>query len=1190
MIQKYFVKFAPAMLIGLLAILAMPGFSRAQDTGYISGTVTDKTGAAVANAEVVIVSVGENLTRNTTTNSDGAYVGSALPSGTYNIVVTAAGFQKYQAKGVVLPVAQKLRIDIVLTVGALSEEITVSGESVAQVETQSSDISATITGKQVNELELNGRNFTQLVTLSPGVVSQTGQDEGTVGVNGNVSYSINGGRTEYNNWEIDGGDNMDNGSNSTLNVYPNIEAIAEFKVLTSNYGAQYGRNASGTIEVETKSGTNSFHGSAFEYLRNDMFNARPWESGADPTHPNPPYKKHDFGYTVGGPIFIPHVYNPAKKKTFFFFSEEWRREKNPHNYNVKVPSDAERGGNFSDLCPATPTFLVADFNNCPFQTSDGTTATAFPGNIVPVDPNAQYLLAVLPQANGTNNGFPTYTNSTSLPTTWREELIRVDHNITDNYRLTFRYIHDSWKTIVPGPLWGAGTSSFPNVQTGFAGPGTSFVARLTANITPSLLNEFVASYTADHIILTAIGPVGLPSGFTMGSLFPNGFEGKLPAFSFSGNSAYGGIADGSDQGNTVGVDTGYFPWKNANPTYTYRDNLTKIAGNHTMTIGAYAVFAQKNQENSLNQQGILSFDSSSATSSGNSFADLLIGNIGSYSQAASQLIFYDRYKILEPYFQDDWRVTKRFTLNLGLRWSLFGRYQERYNTEFGFAPGQFSQATALGVSPDDGSLIDPNTGNPIAAGDPRIFNGFIQCGVGGAPRGCLKNKLMNPAPRIGFAFDPHGNGKMAIRGGYGIFFEHENGNEANAEVLQQGASPLILLATQSNIPGYGAVGGAAGGPSPQFPLSPFSIPDKAEWPYVQQWNLDVQTELPGHFVASVAYVGSKGTHLTLQRDLNQLHPVPSSENPFAPGQPITDADCNFPTVGANGFPDSATLGNGTPVPAAAVPNLYTACGNSADPFRPFAGYTTINRIETSANSIYNALQVSVRRTVGALNVSLAYTYSHSIDDSSDRSDGGFVDSYDPGRTRASSNFDMRHNFVASYVYNLPFFRGAGFVHTVLGGWQVSGITTIQSGTPVTITNGTAFGDNAGVGNGLGTGSFPDLVGNASSITAADRAAGAGITGPLRYSPSAYALPTGLTFGDSGRNTLNLPGRVNFDAGLFKRFQIKERAAFEFRWEVFNLFNHTQFNAMDTGFGDNSFLHLTGAHAPRRMQLGLRFQF
>jgi hypothetical protein len=1170
MLQRLLEHPSALSIAAVLILFFIPLAARAQDTGYISGTVTDKTGAAVANAKVVITSTGENLTRDTTTNSDGAYVGSALPAGTYDILVTAAGFQKYQAKGVVLPVAEKMRVDITLTVGAVSEEVVVSGESVAQVETQSSDISSTITGKQVNELELNGRNFTQLVTLVPGVVSQTGQDEGTVGVNGNVSYSINGGRTEYNNWEIDGGDNMDNGSNSTLNVYPNIEAIAEFKVLTSNYGAQYGRNASGTIEVETKSGTNSFHGSAFEYLRNDMFNARPWESGADPTHPNPPYKKHDFGYTVGGPVFIPHFYNTNKKKTFFFFSEEWRREKNPHQYNVKVPSAAERSGNFSDLCPGV---------DCPHDAN----GNPFPGNIVPVDPNAALLLTVLPQANGTNNGFPTFTDSVSLPTTWREELVRVDHNITDNYRLTFRYIHDSWQTITPGPLWGAGTSSFPNVQTGFAGPGTSFVARLTANITPSLLNEFVASYTADHIILTAIGPVGLPTGFTMGSLFANGFEGKLPAFSFGGNSAYGGIADGTDQGNTVGVDTGYFPWKNANPTYTYRDNITKIAGNHTLTIGAYFVAAQKNQENSLNQQGILTFDAGSANNSGNSFADLLMGNIASYSQAKNQLIFYDRYKILEPYFQDDWRMTKKFTLNLGLRWSLFGRYQERYNQEYGFSPAHFSAADALAVDPNSGQLVDPTTGAPVVDGDPRIFNGFIQCGTGGAPIGCLKNKWINPAPRLGFAWDPRGNGKMAVRGGYGIFFEHENGNEANAEVLQQGASPIVLLASQSNILGYENVGSAAAGPSPQFPLSPFSIPDTAQWPYVQQWNLDVQRELPGQFIMSVAYVGSKGTHLTLQRDLNQLHAVPASENPFVPGQPITDADCSAAAA-------TDTLANGTPLSGTAFQNLSVACGNSADPFRPFTGYSTINRIETSANSIYNALQVSVRRTVGAFSLSLAYTYSHSIDDSSDRSDTTFVDSYDPERTRASSNFDMRHNFVASYVYNLPFFKGAGFTHTLLGGWQLSGITTIQSGTPVTITNGTTYGDNAGVGNGLGSGSFPDLVGNPRAVTAAEQAAAAGVTGPLFYNPAAYALPTGLTFGDSGRNTLNLPDRVNFDLGTFKRFQIKERAAFEFRWEIFNVFNHTEFDAIDTTFGSDSFLHLTGAHAPRRMQFGLRFQF
>jgi len=281
-----FVKILPkaARWLGcaMLAVLCTAFVARAQDTGYISGTVTDKSGAAVAGVEVVISSTNGSATHSTTTNGDGAYVVAGLPGGSYDITVIAKGFSKYLAKNVVLDVAAKIRVDIQLTVGAVTEEVVVTGESVAQVETQSSALGDAITGKQVQQLELNGRNFTQLATLAPGVVNETGQDEGKVGVAGNVAFSMNGGRTEYNNWELDGGDNMDNGSNSTLNVYPNIEAIAEFKVLTSNYGAQYGRNGSGTVEVETKSGGQSFHGSAFEYLRNDFFNAKPWESGGEP--------------------------------------------------------------------------------------------------------------------------------------------------------------------------------------------------------------------------------------------------------------------------------------------------------------------------------------------------------------------------------------------------------------------------------------------------------------------------------------------------------------------------------------------------------------------------------------------------------------------------------------------------------------------------------------------------------------------------------------------------------------------------------------------------------------------------------------------------------------------------------------------------------------------------------------------
>jgi hypothetical protein len=1164
--------------MGLLKILALavlcavvPMIAAAQDTGYISGTVTDKSGAAVAGADVTLKNLAGSLTRSTATNTDGAYVLSGLPGDTYDLVVTSKGFQKFTAQKVVLQVAEKARIDIQLTVGAVSEEIVVTGESVAQVETTSSEISSTITGKQIDNLVLNGRNFTQLVTLSTGVVNQTGQDEGTVGVYGNVAYSMNGGRTEYNNWELDGGDNMDNGSNSTLNVYPNPEAIAEFKVLTSNYGAQYGRNGSGTVEVETKSGGATFHGSAFEYLRNDFFNANNFFDNSA-GNPRPPYKKHDYGYTIGGPVYIPNHYNSDKKKTFFFFSEEWRKEKNPSTIPLQnVPSDAERNGNFSDLCSPTPGVIDStNFPDCPVNPATG---QRFAGDSVTPTAVGTALLALIPSANNTLGGFPAFSQTVSTPTNWREELVRIDHNITDNYRLTFRYIHDSWNTVVPNPLWGAGTSDFQNIQTSFVGPGTSFVARLNANITPTLLNEFVASYTADHITLTALNNPPLPAGFAMGAIFNNGFGGKLPAINLAGNTAYDGGANGA-----LAQDTGYFPWTNANPTYTYRDNVTKILGTHTLQFGAYAAFAQKNEENSPNVQGILNFTTSSSVSTGNTLADMLLGNIASYKQWNTIAKYYNRYKIVEPYFQDDWRVNKNLTLNLGVRVSLYGTYRERYKQAFNLDYTKFDPNQAP-VFQADGSFV-PGVGNPLngvvqcgGSGGPATLPGFGTVNIGGnSNAGCLKGHIFNPAPRLGFAFDPKGDGKLAIRGGYGIFYEHTNGNEGNTESLE-GSAPLVLTATQSNISGYGNIGGS-GAELPFFPLSLVSIPNKAVWPYMQQWNLNVQKELPSHIVLSVSYVGSKGTHLTLLSDGNQIIPTPASENPFAPGQPITGADCST-------FNSDGTLENGTPVTGQAINNLSVACGATADFFRThLPGYSSISQLRNEANSVYHALQVSAQRHVGDLTLSLAYTYSHSIDDSSDRSDTAFVNAYDFASNRASSNFDLRHNFTLSYVYGLPFFKGSGIAHAILGGWQISGITTAQTGTPFSVTNGTDFGDNAGVGNGFGTGSRPDLVGDPHS----------GGTYLQPFNPDAYALPTGLTFGNVGRNTLYLPGRLNFDVGVFKRFTITERTGVDFRWENFNFFNHTQFNGISSSFGASDFLQLNSAHAPRRMQFGLRFYF
>jgi hypothetical protein len=1149
----------------------------AQDTGSITGTVKDASGASIANADVQVASPDHGIDRHTVTNSQGDYNESGLPGATYNVIVTAPGFKKYQAKGVRLDVAEKARVDVALQVGATTTEIIVQGESVAQVETQSSELSGTVTGKEISQLELNGRNFTQLVTLAPGVSNQTGQDEGTVGVYGNVSYSMNGGRVEYNNWELDGGDNMDNGSNSTLNVYPSIDAIAEFKVLTSNYGAQYGRNGSGTVEVETKSGTNRFHGDAYEFLRNDAFNSPAWfQNGVVPE-----YKKNDYGYTIGGPIYIPGHYNKDKQKTFFFWSQEWRKDIVPgQTFNQPVPSLAERSGDFTDVCPGP---------DCPTVGADLTALPAFTANKA----TAQALLLMIPAPTGAGAATcvpggaanPCFFNSSPAQTTnWREELIRVDHNFSDKIRATFRYIHDSWQTQTAIPLW-TNQGSFPTIGTAFKGPGVSLVARLTATASPTLLNEFVFSYTVDHIILNDTGNWQRPSGFSSGftDLFPGNGGGVLPGINLVDPAGvYGGF----------GEDAGYIPngIYNSNPTYTYRDNVTKIVGKHNLQMGIYMAFAQKNEFGGElgagSYPGYLTFDpTNDKNTTGNPFADLLLGNIYSFGQQDHLLKYYNRYKLFEPYFQDDWRIADRLTLNLGVRISGYETYREKQKQAFNFDPAHYV-AGQTSVNQDD--TVNFLTVNGLTPSVSNLPNGMVQCGVtAGVPDGCMKSHWFNPAPRIGFAWDPWGNGKWAIRGGYGIFFEHTNGNEANTESLEN-SPPLATAVNQTQIIGYTNIGGGGGS---QFPLNVNNIPDKVTWPYMQQWHLDVQHDLAHNTVGTVSYVGSKGTHLTRQSDLNQLLPTPLSQNPYQPGEAIGANDCGS-KFDTNGVPTSATTPSGAPVPygglgvmSPAVNLGVAACNTLADPFRPYAGYGTITKLELESSSIYHALQASLRRSVGQLTLNVAYTWSHSIDDSSDRGDGTLVNSYDFTSNRASSTFDERHIFNLSYVWDAPFFRGKGIGHAVLGGWQFSGIVGISTGTPFSVLYST---DNAGVANGVGSSSRADIVGDPN--TGFSRTNGPDL-GPLWYNPAAFAAPRGLTFGNSGRDSLRNPRRTNFDMALFKHFPIRESLAFEFRAEAFNVFNHTEWNGFaSTTQTDNNFLYINGVHNARILQLALKFIF
>jgi hypothetical protein len=1216
----------------------------------------------------------------------------------------------------------------------------VTANAVTQVHIDNAEISGTITGREVTGLQLNGRNFSQLIALAPGVSNQTGQDEAKVGMAGSVSYSVNGGRTEYNSFQVDGTETLNVGINkdhTSLIVTPSIDAIQEIKVLTSNYGAEYPSTGSGTTIVTTKSGTDQYHGNLYYFLRNEMFNAKGY---FDVGNRAPLYRRNDFGGTIGGPLSIPHIYD-AKGKTHFFFSEEFRIEKTPTAYRQAVPSFAERSGIFNDVCPAyTPngTFSRTQFPDCPSEGVNGNNGqlNLFSANVVngagsPLNRNATAILGtgVIPYPNATSGCNSTigscYNVDVSLPTSWREELFRIDHTLNEKTQLSFRYIHDEWNETAPVPQYGFLQNSFPTIENDFYGPGTALAARLTHTFSSTLLNEFVVGYTNSHLTLTdkpgmdvtiqrpaaldapCAGDTSNPQvpQCPIGSIFANGSAGtdgvaKIPGISIAGNNAaYGGFG--------FNVDPGYMPWEHSNPIYSFSDNITKILGKHNLQFGVQWISYQRNQTNGPigaatgDTQGILTFSNVKGgnSSTGNSFADFLYHSATDLNpgQPASQGVFHDavasfqqdsgqaryrqRYQIVEPYIQDDFKLTSRLTINAGVRFSLFGTFHEIDGDAYNWVPSAFSSKIASSLSIDYntpgggrsyGGLIDSASHNPIqinqtnpssSADIGRITNGIVQCGANGVPSSCMSGHLFNPAPRVGLAWDALGNGKMAVRAGYGMFYEHGTADEANTGSLE-GSAPLILDMTQNNPVSWSSIGGGDA-----FPINVTAIPTKAVWPYVQQWSLSLERELPKSMLATFGYVGSKGTHLTAERQINQLPPLSGSANPFGPHEPLHSTgpdgypygDCAF---ALNSPQNPSRLENGTPVNSSSpfYTNLAAACFGAPgvglpDPntYRPYFGLGQIFSLENTGTSSYNSFQTTLRRTAGPLNFGVAYTYSHSFDDTSDRSDATFVNSYDLKSNKASSNFDQRHLLHISYIYELPLLRffdaflhsvdsdpgndvskpsdpntlkkawqGSNVVSSVLGGWELSGITLFESGIPFTVVNGGSPAgvstlDNAGVANGTGAGSYPDWSGISPHSPKPVGGSNSESVGPLLLNPGAFVAPRGLTFGNAGRNSLNNPRRWNTDAALAKHFATPFKTNLEFRAEAFNIFNVTQFRIYDPTLGNqaqntascyaqagayysaaggdgtncltgSSFLHPVDAHRPRTIQFGLKLAF
>ncbi len=1311
------------------------------------GLTTDQTGAVIAGGTATVAFPGGKA-NTVTANGQGLYVLNGLAPGQYHLKVMAAGFAPFETD-ITLASDQALQLDATLLPPSSVTNVDVTATTGAEVKTDTAQIEGTITEKEVLKTGLNGRNFTQLIALAPGVSNQTGQDEAMVGLKGSVKYSVNGGRVEYNNFDVDGGDVLNaglNGAESTLMVYPSLDAISEVKVLTSNYGAMYGRTASGTVLVTTKSGLPKYHGGLYDFVRNEFFNARNY---FDLTKKAPLYRRQDFGGTLGGPIY--------KDKTFFFWSEEFRLEKTPQEFSQAVPSAAERGigvtncssvsllsspcADFSDVCPLPSTTQVtidrALYPDCPAVKSG---PTAYASNLVPINATTQAFLATgmvpLPNSTGGCNSslantinfatqqpnVPCYNAVISPSTYWREELFRVDHNFTQNLRLSFRYIHDTWNTTVLTPQWGYIVNSFPTVQNKLNGPGTSMVARFDSN-SSTLLNDLVVSYVDAHINITDISGPGAnlapipscgssnPTG-CMNYLFDNGAGGKPPGLIFSGtNAQYGGSG--------FQVDPSYAPWEHTNPTYGLGDNVTKQIGGlttgHQLQFGIQVTDAQRRENNAAigsatgDLQGLLSFSNQNSFSTGNAFADFLVtgspsgfgsGGIKSYQQDSAQLKYYNNYWVAEPYVQDDWHMSRRLTLNLGLRLSLFQNFHEKNLNAYNWEAGAFQTSNTTGITiagPGSGAVgylaYTGSSQKPVpftwnGGSLPAVLtNGLVQCGKNGIPASCASSHTFNPAPRIGFAWDPKGDGKSSIRGGYGVFFEHGTPKEANTGSLEGGA-PLVLTMTQPFPGSFGAIGLGCNNAQTcssnvpvAFPFDVTSIPTKTVWPYVQQWSLSLQQQLPKDMVATVAYVGSKGTHLTALLQINQL-PVPPTGadtgifpdgNPFNAHQPITTSECNI-SAGAPYIINQIAVTSAQP----AYKNLAAACygvdgnfgpnlQNSPNLYRPYFGFQRILSLQDIGDSQYHALQATLRRTKGPFTLGGSYTYSHSLDDASDRSDASFVNSanYLPGQyiraNWASSSFDERHLLNLNYIYDVPkvsrnfqqsVIRSSDtgaeagapggvskFLGILLDSWQLSGVTVFQSGTPFSIINsgsntGISVLDNAGVANGSGAGSYPDVVGGLRT------ALPAGVSkfnpqsfGPLLYNPSAFAAPQGLTFGNAGRNFVNNPHRINFDASALKNFKLAEGHNLEFRLEAFNVFNHTQFRIFNPNIGNaanntiscyggglngapytaaggltilpgssnqqpenvdcttgSAFLRPIDAHRPRTIQLGLKYSF
>jgi hypothetical protein len=1146
----------------LLLILAPMAMAQSQ---YISGTVVDPSGAVIAGAQVKVEDQAKKVVvRESTTDSSGRFQALNLQPGAYLITVEMAGFKKSQNQ-VNLDVNTKVDIgQIKLEVGEVTAEVSVTA-STPLVQTTTMEKSYLVESQQIQQLPMNGRNWVALMSTVPGMVSSD-QDDFAMAFNDVSGFHAVGGRGSQNNFYLDGSPNLDVGDNQSQYTQPSIDSIAEFKVQQSSFNAEYGRNSGMVVAVQSKSGGSSFHGTAYEYVRNDALDARyPTSINKDILHYNL------FGGNFSGWVPIPKVSTKDNKKVFFFYNREMTRKNlMPAGQNfVDIPGPATLlNGDFSPFITSNKMAYAPQFNvGTVFQPGtlkfdsagniiDG---VPYPNNIVPPSQWKSSTASLMKLFTGIQNyqtlpaapapGLVRWIFSSPYKLVKNQDLLRVDYNITNKTSTFFRWVNDDQTEYQSGAIWGWNSygPQLPFAKQQRPKPGSSWSWNIINTFSPTLASETILSYNHQSQSLTPSDQNGIRTslGVNFTQLYPmTNVANYLPDFQAPGGNGIPGIT-------LAWGDPG---WHNDGKDYAFTENLSWVKSAHTLKFGFYYNRDNKKQTATWGQEGEIDFfgGATNPGDTGSGLANLLLGNLSHYGMSQASVYPYFRFLSWEGYAQDSWKVNRKLTLEYGLR---FQRTTPTFTYTRSGTPGGEGTFTLYSVDLGKWSAANApqiNLTNGNVMGD--ILQGYLANGLicdpcAGVDRGFAKTKNF-VSPRIGFAYDMFGDGKMAIRGGFGQYTERLRQNNFNFGAGGQFPNGGGFSVNNINVDAITA------GPPPTtvYPDSTYRpqgysiFPVGNTMPQIYSWNLGIQRDMGHSFALDLSYVGNHGTHLMVQRYVNGS----------APGFLLT-------------------------------PGLLPSVNYYNDALRPYLGYGLITSIETSGSSSYNAMLVRLsRRFTNRFSFNVNYTWSKTMDIVDNDSDN-LVNPLNIRANWAPAGYDATHTLTVDYIYQLPNVKGAldNMVgRALLNGWQLSGITHYQSGFPLSVqSNGDLKGIDAGT-------QYVNLVGDPY----------AGLSNGRFLNGQAFQRPPDGQYGSLGRNALRGPGYGNWDFSMAKNIKIRESMNMKIDCDVFNLFNHPEIWSIQNGWGaDNpggginsstagTFGTITSYRPARVLQFGFKFTF